>query len=45
MFAVQNEIDDDWMWVVSQNDNKSGLVPKALTEVLGPDADPFEGQR
>eukprot|EP00111_Clytia_hemisphaerica_P003207 TCONS_00009136-protein len=44
VFAVQNEIDDDWMWVVSQNDNKSGLVPKALTEALGPDADPFEGQ-
>ena len=34
VFSVQNEMDDDWLWVVSQTDNKSGLVPKALTEDL-----------
>ena len=34
VFSVQNEMDDGWLWVVSQTDNKSGLVPKALTEDL-----------
>lgn len=32
VFSVQNVLDEDWLWVVSQKDNKSGLVPKALTE-------------
>ena len=32
VFSVQNVLDDDWLWVVSQSDNKSGLVPNALVE-------------
>ena len=27
-------IDSDWLWVKSLKDDSSGLVPKALTEVL-----------
>ena len=27
-------IDFDWLWVKSLKDDESGLVPKALTEVL-----------
>lgn len=34
VFSVQNIMDDDWFWVVSQKDKKSGLVPKALTEAM-----------
>lgn len=44
VFSVQNIIDDDWLWVVAQNDNRSGLVPKALTEEVDASADQFEGQ-
>ena len=31
---VENMIDSDWLWVKSLKDDGSGLVPKALTEVL-----------
>ena len=34
VFLVENVIDNDWLWVVAQKDEKSGLVPKALTEEL-----------
>ncbi|XP_057308310.1 ras GTPase-activating protein 1-like [Hydractinia symbiolongicarpus] len=44
VFSVQNVLDEDWLWVVSQKDNKSGLVPKALTEEVDSSADPFEGR-
>lgn len=46
VFSVQSnmENDDDWLWVVAQKNNESGLVPKVLTEVMDPSADPLEGQ-
>jgi len=44
VFSVKNLLDNDWLWVVSQKDNKSGLVPKALTEEMDASADPYEGQ-
>ena len=34
VFLVENMIDSDWLWVKSLKDDTSGLVPKALTEVL-----------
>ena len=34
VFSVQNVMDNDWLWVVAQKDNKSGLVPYALMEEL-----------
>lgn len=34
VFSVQNVLDNDWLWVVAQKDNKSGLVPYALMEEL-----------
>ena len=31
---VENLIDSDWLWATSLKSETSGLVPKALTEVL-----------
>ena len=34
VFSVQNVLDGDWLWVVAQKNNKSGVVPKALMEEM-----------
>eukprot|EP00794_Sanderia_malayensis_P009862 gene9861-10872_t len=44
VFVVKNQVDHDWLWVVSQKDESSGLVPKALTEVLDASVDQYEGR-
>lgn len=44
VFLVENMIDSDWLWVKSLKDDTSGLVPKALTEVLDPSSDQYEGR-
>eukprot|EP00795_Rhopilema_esculentum_P006419 gene6419-11860_t len=44
VFVVENLIDSDWLWATSLKSETSGLVPKALTEVLDPSTDQYEGR-
>ena len=32
VFVVDNEIENDWLWVTAQKNKERGLVPTALVE-------------